>query len=196
MIKKNFLIILIVIIITGCSNKSFSCNNGLSKTYSFFKDFNIHHYYASFFDRNISKNDDSKIIFARDNDRYYYEINGSINSIIIQKDDIHYVLANGMYHTEESSLIDYSHGILPSDIEPLRKKSYSCGREKIFGKSYFYEKYYFDNYETYYFFNNSKLIYIRYNNLQGSGLLKINYIKNDFDDKIFDVYKKFEEIKY
>ena len=73
---------------------------------------------------------------------------------------------------------------------------YVKGEEKIFDNSYEFEKYDFDGREVTYFYKNSKLIYIKYKNFLREGILKFNFIKTKFDEKIFDIDNKYEELTY
>ena len=68
---KKILLFLFVLLLVGCGveTKVIDKANGDSKTYLFFKDFNPNNYYVELWDRNVNKNDDTKIIMARDGDR-------------------------------------------------------------------------------------------------------------------------------
>lgn len=199
MTKKIFVLFFIFFLI-GCSDRTQVIRkaNGESKTYSFFKDFNINHYYVSFWDRNTSINDDTKIIMARNNDKYYYELDGYERNIIIQKDGVRYNVSPDKleYYKEEKPLEDFSKGILPTDIKDLKKKGYRTGKEKIYNSTYVFEKYEYENGETTYFYKGDKLIYIRYKSIQNQIFLRFNEIKKKFDDNIFEISDDFEEITY
>ena len=198
--KKFFIIFLLMIFFCGCQsrNEVIKKADGKSKTYQMFKAFNVNSYYVSFWDRNSSINDDTKIILARLDDKYYYEIDGTVKQKIIQKDGFKYTVdvnANS-YFKKESIIEDYSLGILPNDINKLKNMGYVKGEEKIFDNSYEFEKYDFDGREVTYFYKNSKLIYIKYKNFLREGILKFNFIKTKFDEKIFDIDNKYEELTY
>ena len=91
MLKKVLLIVLVLF--CGCS-KSLKTDSGYSRTYLFFKDFDTNNYYVSFYDRNVSVDDKTKINMARSSDNYFYEIDGFENRIIIQKDGFRYTVNN------------------------------------------------------------------------------------------------------
>lgn len=188
---KRFLIVCLVLFCAGCAGKGSGVveKNGLSKTYNFFKDFDSNKYYVCFFDRNSSKNDDTKIIMARDGGKYYYSIEGEIHSSIIQKDGVKYTLNynTSTYFKEDSDVHDYSIGILPSNINRLKKMSYKTGRSKVFNLTYVFEKFVNDNGETTYYFKGSKLIYVKYKNVYREILLRFNYMNKKVSSKLFDV---------
>lgn len=197
---KKLMFFCFIFLLIGCSNKVETINkaNGESKTYLFFKNFDVNHYYVSFFDRNTSSNDDTKIIMARDGDKLYYEFDGYERSIIIQKEGIRYnVVPNRLgYFKSDSEIEDFSIGILPNDIDELKTKSYKTGNEKVFNSKYTFERYDFDSGETTYYFKGKKLIYVRYKSIQKEVFLRFNFMKNDFDSKIFEIDSNFEEITY
>lgn len=195
---RKILLLCFIFLLAGCFNDSQVMNqNGKSRSYLFFKDFNFEHYYVSFWDRNTSINDDSLIIMARDNDKYYYEFDGYEKNIIIQKEGLRYNINfdRREYYKEDKDLEDFAFGILPSDLEILKKK-YKSGREKIFKKSYYFEKYKIGKNETTYYFNGNKLVYIRYKSIENIVLLKFNEYKENFSSEIFDINSEFNEVTY
>lgn len=191
---KKIIIILLLFFLFGCVQKERLSNS--SKTYLFFKNFDVNHYYVSFFDRNVSKNDDTKINIARDNDKYYYEVDGQVKTIIIQKNGICFTISGGGYYKKEKDVFDYSLGIIPSNIDDLKKLDYKTGKESVFGKKYVYEKYIFDKNEVIYYYRGSKLIYIKYKSFERTGLLRFNFMKDEFDNDIFNAYEKYDEIVF
>lgn len=199
MIKK-FLYLFLFLLLVGCSSTVSTVNeaNSNSRTYLFFKNFDVSHYYVSFWDRNTSINDDTKIIMARNGDKFYYELDGYERNIIIQKDGFRYSVSpnKSEYYKEESEVEDFSIGILPSDINKLKDKRYKTGKEKVFNSKYVFENYEFDGGETTYYYKGNKLTYIRYKSIQNEVLLKFNYMKKHFDDDIFEINSKFNEITY
>ena len=78
---RRLLCLLLIFCLFGCASDKVMIKKGNSKTYAFFKDFDMNHYYVSFFDRNSTSSDDAKIIMARDGEKYYYEV----SSINVQK---------------------------------------------------------------------------------------------------------------
>lgn len=188
---KKIICIFLILMCFGCTSKVINVKkaNGDSKTYLFFKNFNVKSYYVSFYDRNSSKNDDTKIIIARDNDRYYYEINGAYRQGIVQKDGVKYTIDynNMSYFKESSELYDYSTGILPSDIDKLKVQGYKKGEERVFNSAFYFEKYKNGKEYTTYYYKNDKLIYIKYKNIQRQILFKFDSMKDKYDKKIFDI---------
>lgn len=199
MIKK-IVICLFALLLAGCGveTKTIDEANGDSKTYLFFKDFNPNNYYVELWDRNVNKNDNTKIIMARDDDKYYYEIDGVANMINIWKDGYLYTLDAQMksYNKVESPVEDYSHGILPNDIKSLRSEGYETGEEKIYGKRYIYETYTHDNEETTYYFNGDNLIYIRYKGIQKTLFYRFNLAKDKVNSSLFEIPEEYLEITY
>lgn len=199
MIKK-IVLCLFVLLLVGCGVETQIIDkaNGDSKTYLFFKDFNPNNYYVEFFDRNNNKNDDTKIIMARSDDKYYYEIDGINNMINIWKDGYFYTIDNQLknYSKVESPVKDYSLGILPYDIKGLRTKGYETGEEKVYGKNYIYEKYELDNGETTYYFSGNDLVYVKYNSIQNVIMFKYNLMKDDVSNKLFEIPKGYLEMTY
>lgn len=197
---KKILLGLIALLLAGCTmeTKVIDKANGDSKTYLFFKDFDPSNYYVEFWDRNNNKNDDTKIIMARSGDKYYYEIDGVSNMIVIQKDGYMYTLEPQMknYNKVQSPLIDYAYGVLPNDIVGLRTKGYETGEEKIYGKKYIYEKYVYDNDESTYYFSGDKLVYVKYKNTQKTVFFKYNLTKGKVDSKLFEIPDDYLEITY
>ena len=195
---KKFILIFFSILIVGCSNDVSVKKKGESKTYLFFKNFNTNQYYVSFWDRNSSINDDTKIIMARDGDNYYYELDGFERSAIIQKDGFRYSINydRSAYSKEEKALEDFSLGILPKDVNELKTKKYETGKYKVFNRWYTFESYNFDYGTTTYYYKGNDLIYIRYESIQNEILLKYNEMKKKFDYSIFDIPKNLDEISY
>lgn len=180
----------------GCSDKvqKVKKTNGESKTYNFFKKLDTNDYYISFYDRNTNQNDDTKIIMAKAQDRYYYEIDGTAHKAIIQKEGYKYNIdyQNKTYSKKQSEIEDYSDGIIPKDVDKLKTESYEKGREKIYSKTYDYEKYQ----NTKYYFNGKKLTYVKYTNVQRTVFLKYDDMKKDYDKNIFEIDEDLKEITY
>lgn len=200
MIKK-IICIICVIMCFGCSaNKveKVKKSNGDSKTYKFFQKLNTENYYMTFYDRNSSKNDDTKITIAKSKDKYYYEIDGSSKAIIIQKDGYKYNVDydNQTYSKLKSEITDYSLGIIPQNIDKLKTEGYEKGKQKIYGTEYEYEKYKLVAGTSLYYYRGNKLIYIEYQNAQRTVMLKFDLFKNDFDENIFEIYDGFTEIAF
>ena len=199
MIKK-IVLCLFALLLVGCGveTKVIDEANGDSKTYLFFKDFDPNNYYVELWDRNNNKNDDTKIIMARSDDEYYYEIDGSTEMIVIQKDGYMYTIDPQMknYNKIESPLIDYAYGVLPNDMKVLRTKGYETGEEKVYGKKYIYEKYTFDNDETTYYFDGDDLVYIKHKGLQNTVFFRYNLTKDKVSSKLFEIPKDYLEITY
>ena len=199
MIKKIFLVFVMLFLVgCGMETKFISSADGDSKTYLFFKDFNPNSYYVEFFDRNTHKNDGTKIIMARDLDKYYYEINGSSKMINIWKDGYVYTLDVQMknYNVMQGPVTDYAYGVLPNDMKSLRVSGYETGQEKIYGKRYVYEKYKHDNEETIYYFDGDNLVYIRYKGIERSVFFKFNLKKDKVDSSLFEIPSDYIEITY
>ena len=197
--RKKILVICLLLLCAGCGEaKTIKQSNGESKTYAFFKDFDVNHYYVSFLDRNVSQNDNTKIVMARDGDKYYYEIGGESNRKIIQKDGIRYTINESMhtYFKEEASLENFSIGVLPTDKSIFKTLKYESGYEKIYGVKYIYEKYKLDSGEVTYYFKGNNLIYVRYKEIQSDKFLKFNSMKFEFSEKIFDVDENYIEMTY
>ena len=199
MIKKIFLS-LFALLLVGCGveTKVIDEANGDSKTYLFFKDFDPNNYYVELWDRNNNKNDDTKIIMARSDDEYYYEINGSTQMIVIQKDGYMYTLDPQMknYNKVESPIVDYDYGVLPNDMVTLRTAGYETGEEKVYGKNYIYEKYTNDNDESTYYFDGDDLVYIRYKSAEKTVFFKYNLTKDEVDSTLFEIPDDYLEITY
>ena len=128
---KKIVLCLLILLLAGCGveTKVIDKANGDSKTYLFFKDFNPNNYYVELWDRNNNKNDDTKIIMARADDEYYYEIDGSSKMINIWKDGKLYTIDPQMknFNVMESPVTDYSIGVLPNDMASLRILGYETG---------------------------------------------------------------------
>lgn len=190
MIKKVILC-LCVLLLAGCGmeTKVIDKANGNSKTYLFFKDFDSTNYYVELWDRNNNKNDDTKIIMARSGDEYFYEIDGSAQMMVIQKDGYIYTLDPLMknYNKVEGPLKDYAYGVLPNDMVILKTAGYETGEEKIYGKNYIYEKYINDNDESTYYFDGDDLKYIKYQGLGNTVFFKFNLMKKDVNNTLFEI---------
>lgn len=199
MIKK-FVLCLLALLLVGCGVETQVIDkaNGDSKTYLFFKDFDPSNYYVELWDRNNNKNDDTKIIMARSGDKYYYEINGSSEMIVIQKDGYMYTLDPQMknYNRVESPIEDYAYGVLPNDMTTLKVSGYETGEERVYGKKYIYEKYTNDNDESTYYFDGDDLVYIRYKGVQKNVFFKYNLKKDKVDEDLFNVPDGYLEITY
>ena len=199
MIKK-IILGLFVLLLVGCGveTKVIDKANGDSKTYLFFKDFDPNNYYVELFDRNVNKNDSTKIIIARSGDKYYYEIKGVSDMINIWKDGYTYTIDVQMksYSKAKEPAEDYAHGILPSDMKALRSEGYETGEEKVYGKKYIYEKYTRENEETTYYFDGDDLVYIRYKDILQSLLYRFNLTKDKASSKLFEIPKDYLEITY
>ena len=199
MIKK-FVLCLLALLLVGCGVETQVIDkaNGDSKTYLFFKDFDPNNYYVELWDRNNNKNDDTKIIMARSGDKYYYEINGSSEMIVIQKDGYMYTLDPQMknYNKVESPVEDYAYGVLPSDMRPLRVSGYETGEEEVYGKKYIYEKYTNNSDESTYYFDGDDLVYIRYDGALKNVFFKYNLRKDKVDDELFEIPDGYLEITY
>ena len=197
---KKILIIILLLFCFGCSEKTVNVkkSNGDSLTYLFFKDFNVNNYYVSFYDRNVSKNDDAMIIFARSDDKYYYEYRGENGQKIIQMDGFKYTINERLnsFFKDESELEDYSYGILPSDIKKLKIMGYKTGKAKVFGSFYVFEEYKIKGAVSTYFYKGKNLIYVKTDIASGSSLLKFDSMKSDFSKKIFDINDNYNEIGY
>ena len=102
---------MLTLILVGCGveTRVIKEADGDSKTYLFFKDFDPNNYYVELWDRNVNKNDDTRIIMARSDDEYYYEIDGANNMINIWKDGYLYTIDNQLknYSKQESIIMDY-----------------------------------------------------------------------------------------
>lgn len=182
---KKWLCLFLILCLFGCSSDKVLVKSGNSKTYAFFKDFDKNHYCVSFFDRNSTKSDDTKIVMARDEDKYYYEVTSMNHQKIIQKDGFKYTILDNGYYMEESELYDYSHGILP-DISKLKDSKYKTGYKKLFGIRYLFEEYTDDKEVTTYFFEGNNLIYINYSSVLQDILLKFDKFSK-VDSKIFEI---------
>lgn len=197
---RKFVLCLLTLILVGCGveTRVIKEADGDSKTYLFFKDFDPNNYYVELWDRNVNKNDDTKIIMARSDDEYYYEIDGANNMINIWKDGYLYTIDNQLknYSKQESIIMDYSLGILPNDIKGLRTKGYETGEEKVYGKNYIYEKYSFDDGETTYYFSGKKLIYIKYEGIQSTLLYRFNLTKDKVSSNLFEIPDDYLEMTY
>ena len=199
MIKK-IVLCLFALLLVGCGVETEVIDkaNGDSKTYLFFKDFDPNNYYVELWDRNNNKNDDTKIIMARSDDKYYYEIDGSTQMIVIQKDGYMYTLDPQMenYNKVESIVTDYAYGVLPNDMMTLRVAGYETGEDKVYGKRYIYEKYTNNNDETTYYFDGDDLGYIRYKSPQKTVFFKYNLTKDKVNSTLFEIPDDYLEITY
>lgn len=197
---KRILIFIIIIFCFGCSEKAVSVKkaDGDSLTYLFFKNFDVNNYYVSFYDRNVSKNDDSMIIYARSGDKYYYEFKGENGQTIIQKDGFKYTINKKLnsFFKEENELDDYSYGILPNDLNKLKTMGYKTGKSKVYGFTYVFEEYKLKGVTSTYYFKGDRLIYVKTDLVSGSILLKFDDMKNSCSEKIFEISDKYNEISY
>ena len=197
--KKVFLIVLLLFCF-GCSEKIVSVKkaNGDSLTYLFFKDFDVNNYYVSFYDRNVSKNDDTMIVYARYDDKYLYEYKGENSQKIIQMDGFKYTINESLntFFKEASKLEDYSYGVLPNDLEKLKTMGYKTGKAKVFGVSYVFEEYKLKGAASTYYFRGKKLIYVKTDLVSGSSLIKFDGMKSRFSKKIFNISDNYNEMVY
>lgn len=188
MVKKIFFI-LVILLCFGCGNERsvvVKKADGDSLTYMFFKDFDVNNYLVYFFDRNVSVNDNTKIIFGRDGDKYYYEIDGENSQKIIQMDGYKYVINKSNYYKEEGDFVDYSKGILPDDIFSLKTSGYVTGKESIFNKKYTFERFKNGKESTTYYFEGKRLVYVKYSGLLNEVLLKFNKF-GKVSSKLFEI---------
>lgn len=202
MIKKIFVFCLIILL-TGCGVKTEYIESASfdSRTYLFFSEnnFDVNSYYVEFWDRNISKNDDTKIIMAKSDDKIYYEIDGSNKQIVIQTDGVKYTLDPVMltfFKEDILMLEDNSEGILPSDMQQLGTKGYEKGEEKVFDKTYYYEKYTDDNIETTYYFDGYDLVYVKREASLQTILFKFDFMDNEVPDNLFEIPSNYSEMTY
>ena len=197
---KKFIIVFLLLFCFGCSEKIVDVKkaDGDSLTYLFFKNFDVKNYYVSFYDRNVSKNDDSLIIFARSDNKYYYEYKGENGQIIIQMDGFKYTINKKLnsFFKEESELEDYSYGIIPNDIDKFKTMGYKTGKAKVYGSYYVFEEYKIKGVTSTYYFKNRKLIYVKTDLVGGSSLIKLDNIKRKYSKKIFDISDNYNEISY
>lgn len=193
---KKFLIIFLILF-CGCS-KSLDTKSGYSRTYLFFKDLDVNNYYVSFYDRNVSVSDKTEINMAKLGDNYFYEINGAYNRVIIQKDGKRYTIDKTLmnYFEEESDLENFAYGIVPDDIDYLKKADYESGYQKVFNNKYIFERYKLENGESTYYFDGDDLVYVSYKSVFGSNLLKFISMSNEVDSDIFEISQKYGEISY
>ena len=200
--KLLVLLVLGLFLVTGSDSEPQQIEraNGDSLTYLFFKDkYEESKYYFEFLDRNTAKNDSTKIIMARNDDKYYYEINGSSNMIVIQKDGIRYTLDSSMktYFKEDIVTVeDFSLGILPSNMDDLKTKGYETGKEKILDQNLRYERYTYDTYTSTYYFKGDDLVYIKEVTPLKTVILKYSDYKNSFKKRLFDIPDSYTEMTY
>ena len=136
---------------------------------------------------------------ARKDDDYYYEINGSSNMIIIQKDGIRYTLDSSMktYFKEDIVTVeDFSLGILPSNMDDLKTKGYETGKEKILDQNLRYERYTYDTYTSTYYFKGDDLVYIKEVTPLKTVILKYSDYKDSFKKRLFDIPDSYTEMTY
>ena len=194
------LIIFLVSFCFGCSKKAVYIKkaDGDSLTYLFFKDFDVRNYYVSFYDRNVSKNDDTMIIYARSDDKYFYEYKGENGQKIIQMDGFKYTINEklGSFFKEESEIEDYSYGVLPNNLDDLKTMGYKKGKSKVFGSTYDFEEYKLKGVASTYYFRGKKLIYVKTDLVGSSSLLKFDSMKRKFSKKIFDINNNYNEMSY
>ena len=148
---------------------------------------------------NIAKNDNTKIIMARDNDKYYYQISGSTDMIIIQKNGFKYTLDPRMvtYFKESAATVeDYSLGILPRDMNELKTRGYETGKEEILDQKLRYERYNYDVYTSTYYFKGNDLIYVKEVTPLKTVVMKYNDYKTKVKDSLFKIPKKYMEMTY
>ncbi len=195
---KKVLILFMCFFLFGCgSDKVITVKkaNGEAKTYMFFKDFNPEKYYVQFFDRNSTDKDDTKIVMARDGDKYYYQIDGINKQIIVQRDGFRYTVSDNGYYKEESPTTDYSLGILPSDISILKTKGYKTGSKNLYGYKYVFEEYKNDKNTTTYYYKGSRLVFISYQTPLQEIFLKFDKF-GELPSDIFDINSDLLEITY
>ncbi len=189
---------LLCILLIGCTvqTQKITNPNGKSKTYQTFKNIDTNNYYLELFDRNVTKNDNTKIIMAKKDNNYYYEINGTSKIAIIQKQGYKYTIDKEYktYKKEENQTITNSaEGIIPN-IKTLKNQTYETGKEKIYNQTLTYEKYQNNQNESTYYFKGNKLIYIKYKTYEKTLLYKFNNLKKT-TDKLFEI-KNYQEITY
>lgn len=200
--KLLVLLVLGLFLVTGCDSEPQQIEraNGDSLTYLFFKDkYEESKYYFEFLDRNTAKNDSTKIIMARNDDNYYYEINGSSNMIIIQKGGIRYTLDSSMKTYFKEDIVtfeDFSLGILPSNMDDLKTKGYETGKEKILDQNLRYERYTYDTYTSTYYFKGDDLVYIKEVTPLKTVILKYCDYKDSFKKRLFDIPDSYTEMTY
>lgn len=173
----------LILCLFGCGSDKILVGN--SRTYAFFKNLDMNSYYVSFYDRNSTDSDESKIIIARDGDKYYYEVTGVSSQKIIQKDGFKYTIMDNGYFMEESDVTDYSLGILP-DMSKIRDAEYKTGYKKIFGIKYLFEEYTDDKDITTYYFKGDRLVYISYSSPLQEIILKFDKF-GKVNSEIFEI---------
>lgn len=195
---KKILILFMCLFLFGCTSDKVTIvkkANGEARTYLFFKNFNPQEYYVSFFDRNSTDKDDTKIVMARDGDMYYYEVDGLSKQIIIQRDGFRYIVSENGYYKEESPLTDYSIGIIPSDISNLKTKGYKTGEKRLYGNKYVFEEYKSGKDVTTYYYDGDTLVYISYQTTLQEIFLKFDKFGKLSKD-IFEINSDLLEITY
>lgn len=190
---KKFILILLVILFSGCADKEriVTNANGEAKTYQFFlkQNYNPEQYTLNL------KNGDSKITIVVTKDKSFYQVTNKENTTqIIEKDGYKHTIDFDMksYTTELiMDLTNYSLGYLPKDMEKLKTESYKTGKDKLT-----YEEYVYQGGSTTYYFKGDKLKHIKNKTSLNETTVSFVSISSKIDKKLFDLPKDYQEITY
>ncbi len=194
---KKIVLILFVLMLTGCNAEVTEVKNpdGDSLTYKYLSSKN---YEDDLYNIKL-KNGTSTIKIKKKENNLYYEITGSMNLIIIEKDGIRYNFdpANQIYSSQTIVVSEnYTEGILPDSMEELKTKSYTTGKEKINSRKYVFETYEYSEGETTYYFDDDELKFIRKQTDEEDLLYEVLKFSTNVKDKAFDIPEGYSEMTY
>lgn len=189
---KKIIVILLILLLTGCSSEEVTVKNpnGKSLTYWYFNEKEGNTYNLEL------KDGTSNIIIKKQDENIYYEVLDS-GLIIIEKDGIRYTLDVMNKTYSASSIIqqiDYTEGILPT--EDLKDKSYKTGEDKINSFKYTYETYDFDDFQTTYYFDDENLKFIRKKSSTEDFLYEIIKFNKKVSENDFEIPEDYEGMTY
>lgn len=194
---KKFILILLLFLLTGCSDEVLEVTNpnGKSLTYQYFNEKN---YDTTVYNLKL-KNGDSTITISKQENDVYYKVIGGMDLIILEKDGMRYKIDtnNKMYSSE--TIIkkeNYTYGILPTDMNTLKNQSYKTGKEKINSHKYIFETYKYDKGKTTYYFDKDKLKFIRKKTDTENLLYKVLSFNALVKENNFKIPKGYIEMTY
>lgn len=194
---KKIILILLALIITGCSSEVTEVKNpnGSSLTYKYFSKEN---YEDNKYNLEL-KNGNSNITIIKDNDSIYYEITGGMNLIIIEKNGLRYNFdpINQIYSTQSIVISEnYTEGILPESMKNLKNKSYKTGKEKINSHKYVFETYKYSEGTTTYYYDDNELKFIKKQTDEEDLLYEVLKFSTKVKNNAFDIPEGYTEMTY
>ncbi len=189
--KKILLLLIPLIILTGCENKETTIKNpnGKSQTYKYLKQIN---YNPEKYTLKIKNKEE--ITISKNKKQTYYK---NKTQKIIEKNYKKYTIQNNSY-TEEPIITqtNYAKGYLPENMKTLKNQTYKTGKERKGILTYTYEKYTYQGGEVTYYFRNNKLTHIKNKTIQNEITVKFISLTTKINQKEYKLPKGIEPITY